>query len=189
MQKNIRAYYRTHKVAPNSKWGNGVLQHLRVEKTHDFQYERQLGTGNARRVKCIDTGNEYSSVVEASNATGINVHHIYDNARGVRVDAGGMQWKYLEPPTRHIERMPESYRENKRGVNNGRAKPIRCVETGKTYGTCQALAEELGMRKSIVTRFMHNSKTHMGLHYEYVDKGEYLNGLNISESKKNSGED
>ena len=48
--------------------------------------------------------------------------------------------------------------------------------------TCQDLAKKLGIQKSIITQFMKNNQRHLGLHYEYVNKGEITNGTCISES-------
>lgn len=149
---------------------------------------KEKSKGSTRRVRCIDTSTEYHSVVEASEMTGIPKAHIYANALGARVNAGGMQWEYLDAPHR-VGPMSELYRENKSGIKNGRAKPIRCIETGEIFETCQALAQKLGIRKSIISRFMNGNHRHLGLHYEYIDKGEITNGISFSESKKNSDED
>jgi len=51
----------------------------------------------ARKVKCIETGKKYSSVVEASEDTGANKAHIGAVARGEygRKTAGGYKWEYI----------------------------------------------------------------------------------------------
>ena len=148
---------------------------------------KEKSKGGTRRIRCIDTNTEYNSVIEASEMTGIPKAHIYSNALGARVNAGGMQWEYLDAPHR-IGPRSELYRENKSGIKNGRAKPIKCIETGEIFETCQALAQKLGIGKSIISRFMHGNHRHLGFHYEYVDKGEIKNGIGISESQTNPDE-
>lgn len=174
--KSIREFYAKNGPYPSPRLGTGVLQTMTDRHNSEYAGGKQKSKGSVRRVRCIDTGMEYESVVDAANATGINVHHIYGNALGARVDAGGMQWEYIDAPHQIEHTRSESYRENKRGIKNGRAKPVRCIETGEIFETCQALAKKLGIRKGIISRFMQGSKKHLGLHYEYVDKGELLHG-------------
>ena len=131
---------------------------------------------------CVETGVEYPSAVEAATQTGISKHHIWANARGARQDAGGYQWRYLEPSKRSKSSMPDTYSEHKSGIRNGRARPICCVETGEIFQTGIDLAKSLGVGKPYVSSMMSKSKTCRGLHYEFIDKGDYLNGLNFSES-------
>lgn len=148
------------------------------ERLRKAQIGKRKGSqnGNSRRVRCVDTGIEYASGIEASVATGINKHHIWANARGDRKDAGGMQWEYLDPSKR-TGQMPESFRENKRGERNGRARALRCIETGVVYKTGRELAKELGINHSSVSTAMHRNGKIKGLHYEFIDKGELNNEL------------
>ena len=43
--------------------------------------------------------NEYNSLQEAINTTGINSKSIRDAAKGVQKHAGGFVWKYIEAET------------------------------------------------------------------------------------------
>lgn len=85
--------------------------------------------------------------------------------------------------------MPESYRENKRGIKNGRARPLRCIETGEIFETGRELAKKLGLSKCTVSTYMGRGKTINGLHYEYINKGDFKNGISFSESQKNPDKD
>lgn len=78
--------------------------------------------------------------------------------------------------------MPESYRENKRGEKNGRAKPMRCIETGRIYPTFYELAKELGFSKAYISKRMKTNKEIGGFHYELINKEEKENGNSASES-------
>lgn len=73
--------------------------------------------------------------------------------------------------------MPESFRDNKRGEKNGRAKALRCIETGVVYKTGRELAKELSMNHSSVSTAMSRNGVINGLHYEFIDKGELNNGI------------
>lgn len=85
--------------------------------------------------------------------------------------------------------MPDSYSENKRGIQNGRARPVRCIETGEVFQTGRELARCLGTGRSYVSVMMGRGRPLKGLHYEFIDKGEITNGVSFSESKKNPDED
>lgn len=174
--QSIRLFYKEHRPYPSARLGKGVLQTMEYKHNDAYTGGKDRTPGSARRVRCIDTGEEFNSVVDAAYCTGININHIYGNALGARVDAGGMQWEYLDEPKQKQHTRSESYRANKRGIKNGRAKPIRCVETGEMFETCQDLANSLEIRKSIITRVMQRDHAHLGLHYEFVNKEEILNG-------------
>lgn len=78
--------------------------------------------------------------------------------------------------------MPESFRENKRGIKNGRARPLRCKETGEIYLTGRELARHLGLAKATVSTYMSRGSAIKGLHYEFIDKGEIEYGASVTES-------
>jgi len=186
--QRVRAFYEKNGSYPSPNLGTGLLQTMEYKHNDKYVGGKEKSHGSVRRIKCLDTGIEYESVVDAANATGINVHHIYGNALGARVNAGGMQWEYMDAPHNNAHARSEKYRANKRGIKNGRAKPIRCIETGEIFMTCQDLAKKPGIQKSIITQFMKNNQRHLGLHYEYVNKGEITNGTCISESQTNPDE-
>lgn len=140
----------------------------------------------SKRVMCIETGIEYPSAVDASNATGIDYHHLCENARGKRRSADGTHWIYLDPPIVKKLQSEES-RIKRRGGNNGHAKPIMCVETGVIYPASSILADALGVNRPRITKIMQKGGHFNGLHYKYINKGEIEDGTYSSESKKNSG--
>lgn len=153
--------------------------------------EPKRGSANkmAKRVRCIETGIEYPSAIEASQATGIQYNLICENARGVRKkDAGGFNWEYIDPPVPRKKRSQESI-DKVSGANSKCAKPIRCIETGEVFGTSALLADHLGVNRPRVTKFMRSGQIFNGLHYEYVDKGELKNGTIVSESQERTGTD
>lgn len=140
----------------------------------------------SKRVMCIETGIEYPSAIEASEETGIDYVHLCENARGKRRSADGTHWKYLDPPKLKRPQNEES-RMKRRGGNNGHAKPIICLETGIIYPASSILADELGVNRPRITKIMQKGGQFNGLHYQYIDKGEVIDGNSTSESKENSG--
>ena len=143
----------------------------------------------SKRVRCIETGETFGSASEAAAAKSIDYYHLCENARGKRrVADDGTHWEYLDPP---FKKRPQSEtaREKRRGGNNGHAKPIVCIETGKYYPASSILADELGVNRPRITKFMQKDGVFNGLHYQYVEKGEQVNGNPNSESQTNPGED
>lgn len=189
LSDSVHRFYETHDAPPNPRLGIGGLQFMSHKRNDSYKGGKEKSPKSFRRVRCVDTGIEYSSVVEAAESTGIKAAHIYSNALGARLNAGGMQWEYLDAPHQTQHTRSEQYKENKRGIKNGRAKPIRCVETGEVFGTCKELADHLNINKGLVSNFMRRDQTHIGLHYEYVDKGEMTNGTIFSESQERTGTD
>lgn len=52
--------------------------------------------GNRRQVRCIDTGEVFSSLIEAAKAKGINSSKIIMVCKGKRKTTGGLRWEYVE---------------------------------------------------------------------------------------------
>lgn len=142
------------------------------------------GSDNAmsKRVRCIETGVEYPSAIEAAQQTGITYYHICENARGKRKIAGGFHWEYLDPPKKRKPQSEET-KERRRGANSKMAKPVRCIETGEIFPAVSLLAEALNVRRPIVTKFLKKDGVYNGLHYEYVKKEQNNHGIGIQESQ------
>jgi len=51
---------------------------------------------NKKKVLCIETGNKYNSILEASNELSISNSGISHACKGTRKTAGGYHWEYLE---------------------------------------------------------------------------------------------
>ena len=144
--------------------------------------KRASENGMAKRVRCIETGAEYPSAVDAAEATGFPYNHICENARGVRKSACGTHWEYLDPPKPRKPRSEESKLKNS-GADCKCAKPVMCIETGEVFGAQRILAEYLGVRPPIVAKFLKKDGEFNGLHYKRIDKGDYLNGIGIQKSQ------
>lgn len=147
-----------------------------------FHGEQRYGAKNlmSKRVVCIETGVEYPSAADASRETGIDYGHLCANARGKRRSADGTHWKYIDPPKIKKPQRLET-RIKRRGGNNGHAKPIMCIETGVVYPASSILADELGVNRPRITKFMKKGGQFRGLHYQYIDK-EKNYGTSVTES-------
>lgn len=55
-----------------------------------------LGNGSPRAVRCIETGEEFKSLAEASRAKGVHKNSLWSVLRGPSKTAGGLHWEYAE---------------------------------------------------------------------------------------------
>ena len=78
--------------------GRSFMKALRKQTSiHGFHYEIvSRGETRPRGVVCTDTGVRYSSLKEASKATGVSAGNISNVCCGKRKIAGGFHWRYEE---------------------------------------------------------------------------------------------
>lgn len=55
-----------------------------------------LGNGSPRAVRCVETGEEFKSLAEASRAKGVHKNSLWSVLRGPSKTAGGLHWEYVE---------------------------------------------------------------------------------------------
>lgn len=71
-----------------------------TKNTKEREHYRQMNTGAnspvARAVVCVDTGERYPSISEASAATGAELTGIVRCCKEQRHTAGGLRWRYAE---------------------------------------------------------------------------------------------
>lgn len=104
------------------------------------------GSGNhmARSVMCIETGREFSTISEAVKWLSENGNpramttKISGACSGKRRSAYGFTWRYAEDISKTA--LPTDYRS---GINNHKAKPVMCVETGSRFATITEAAQWL----------------------------------------------
>ena len=81
---------------------------------------------------------------------------------------------------KHTEETKQKLREGnawkgKFGKNHNRSKPIRCVETGKEYGSIHEASRDIGRTASLICAVLNGRrKTTAGLTFEYIK--ERING-------------
>ncbi len=127
-------------------------------KTHTPEYrawrskhmsECQNGASNtsARRVRCVETGEMWGSVIECAKATGIGSDNIAACCRPTsrNKSAGGLHFEYAD------EKRAKRMNVDKRGGKNPKARRVRCVETGKEWSSMSECAAEIGVSESAIS--------------------------------------
>ena len=111
-------------------------------------------------VVCINTGNHYKTIEEASLDTGTSASGISSCCRGLCKTANKLSWCYERDYT------------GLNNVNKPKEKPVICIETKARYSSTMDVTRELGIPHSTLSGALKNhSKTH-GLHFCYEDEFE-----------------
>ena len=132
--------------------------HLSKE-TKEKLSKAHKGKGGTR-IKCIETGIEYSSLMGASEKTGISRESI-SNALRCKGRAGKVHWAYLEEP-------------RKRAKRNFRSK-VQCVETGVIYESIADASRKTGINRGSI-RIAASSEgdyTGGGYHWKRIEEPIY----------------
>lgn len=78
----------------------GKVKGLKFAYLDDYESgsvpEFKPDNGNRRKVRCVETGEVYSSLIEAAKAKGINSSKISSVCKGKRKTTGGCRWEYVE---------------------------------------------------------------------------------------------
>lgn len=137
---------------------------------HEIEAQRRLGTP----CKCLETGEEYSSIVEASEATGIPYDHLKGVLKGDRKSTHGTHWIYTGKNDKKVFR-PYVLKgpPDRRGMKNNKAKPLYCFELRKMYGCLKDAAEDVGVDvRQIVSVCNGKRETAAGYHWRYATEQE-----------------
>lgn len=110
--------------------------------------EIQNGANNpsARRVRCIETGDVWDSVVDCAKATGIGRDNIAACCRPTsrNKSAGGLHFEYADDKERRLNT-------DKAGGKNPKARHVRCIETGQEWSSMAECAAEIGVSESAIS--------------------------------------
>ena len=55
-----------------------------------------LGVGSPRKVRCVETGEEFSSIAMAAREKGLRSNSLWSVLRGPAKTAGGLHWEYVK---------------------------------------------------------------------------------------------
>lgn len=132
------------------------------------QHQPRTGANNpkARKVICLNTGAVFDTVTDAATATGVDSSKVVSVCKGKRGSASGFHFAYLSD---HESGTIPQFNQKLRGKENYRARAVRCIETGVTYGTVTEAANATGAKVSAIVRVCKNAgKTAGGFRWEYI---------------------
>lgn len=87
---NHKDYNKSNNDVNNLEW-------MSYKENNIYSVPRRKKSGNAKKVKCVETGDIYNSVCEASRITNISRTGISDCCNGYRNahTAGGYHWEFI----------------------------------------------------------------------------------------------
>lgn len=150
-----------------------------------------------KAIKCIETGNTYISIAEASRETNINMKTIHGNLTGRTKGAKGMHFEYLsEEETRELlnSMEPKEVTIQRKAIIRGKGKSLNgntnavlCISTGDVFTSCTDAANHadttVGHMSNVCRGNSHSAK---GKRYCYVkDINEHLDEVAESIRKAN----
>ena len=111
-------------------------------------------------VRCVDTGEAFASIRQASKALGVPYYAVRRLALCSRRTAGGLRFELLDDGE---GRPPE-------GAPGGQSVPVRCLETGEVFASVADAARSLGVAPGSVDSVLDRpGRTTCGLHFESVE--------------------
>lgn len=145
--------YNVHKSYPSRKITNHAPQKPR-EKV-------------MRKIICLDTGEEFPSIAQASRTYGVSSTAVCNCVKGKTNTASGLHWKYKD----------EEYHKSKRneGMKNhpSLSHPVVCKETGERYESIGEAARQMGVCKTNIWRCAKGDAISVhGLHWGFVIYGK-----------------
>lgn len=157
---------------------------------HEIEAQRRLGSP----CKCLETGEEYGSIIEAAEATDIPYDHLRGVLKGDRASTHGTHWVYTGKNDKrvfrpHILKGPP----DRHGMKNSRAKAVMCIEKNKLYGCLKDAAKDCDVDvRKIVSVCEGRRETACGYHWRYAteeERKELMHNDSAAESKTKSGQD
>ena len=120
-----------------------------------------------RKVICLDTGEEFPSIAQASRTYGVSSTAVCNCVKGKTNTASGLHWKYKD----------EEYHKSKRneGMKNhpSLSHPVVCKETGERYVSISEAARQNGLLKTNIWRCARGDVISVhGLHWGFVIDGK-----------------
>lgn len=124
----------------------------------------------SRKIYCVELDMTFDKIKDAANYFGFPYSSFCAALRKGNT-FGGYTWERLDDIVRR------RYHYHKDGTPN--MKPVRCIETGEIFQSAKDIAQILGVTPRSANDIVQYHKERNGKHYEYIDKGEYLNGTNF----------
>ena len=120
-----------------------------------------------RKIICLETGEEFPSIAQASRAYGVSKTAICSCVKGQTNTASGLHWKYKD------EEYHKSARFEGRKNHPSLSHPVVCKETGKRYESIGEAARQMGVCKTNIWRCAKGDAISVhGLHWGFVIDGK-----------------
>ena len=137
----------------------------REEMLAEKEPKMPIRGGAKKKIVCVETGQIFNSVAEASklfNTSSFNISHALT---GDNKTAGGYQWQYLEDyknkPLDPLDKMLWGKKW---------ARTVICLETKEVFETSYKAAEAYGLSKSVISNCVNGrTQTAGGKHWMYYD--------------------
>ncbi len=134
-------------------------------------------------VVCVNTGKHYKIIVEASKDTGCSQSCISACCRGVMKTSKGLTWCYEK---NYINGIAIDGTMKTVKINQGKEKPIICVETEKVYKSASQACRELGISHGNMGCALKDNYPAGGFHFAYIsgyDKNKWKPRKNKAKKK------
>jgi hypothetical protein len=134
-------------------------------RTH-LSESRVKNNPNAKKIMCVETGEVFTTVLEAASTYNVSPPNITRCLTGETIGtSGGVHWAYCGD-TETISKLQNH-------INNGSLtqKSVLCLETGETFKTAKDAAVHLGGRSpgGINHCLKGRNKSWMGFHWAYAN--------------------
>ena len=116
---------------------------------------------DSRAVCCIETSKKYRSVTEAEKE--LHIKNVLKCCKNWRYTAGGFHWCFVKDIDNYC-----SIEQKKRGLRNGLAKKVRCVETGEVFDTQSQAGRKYHRDVKAISRAIQSGRMCAGYHWEYA---------------------
>lgn len=120
-----------------------------------------------REVICVETGEHFKSMTDASKSVNVDVSSIYHCLKGINNTAGGKHWRYADGEYHECTR-PEGGKNRK-----SQSKPVMCKETGEVFPSVAEAQRQTGVHKSNIAKCANGKVISAGgFHWGFVIDGK-----------------
>lgn len=122
------------------------------EKMQQVWHETHNSNANSRKIRCVETGEEFQQVREAAEKSLLSTSTIAKCARKGSASRSGLHWEYVSEELKL-------------------KKPVRCIDTGVVYPSLTAAAREYGGHSNNISTALKKGYTKaLGHYWEYVEE-------------------